>query len=220
MRYVGRPHASLQSHSLFHAGRQQLDSSGNGSGRPLNIMQQMPRIETERLVLRPFDVADGPTVERLAGVREVADTTLTIPHPYPAGGGAQWIRAHAGAWERRDNLALAICDKQSPTELLGAISLRLSLTHAHAEIGYWIGVAGWGNGFATEAARSLVAYAFADLGLHRVQGRHFVRNAASGRVMQKLGMRLEGTHRDAFSRWGRFEDVAVYAVLKQEWTPA
>ena len=180
-------------------------------------MQEAPRLETDRIVLRQFTVGDGPIVERLAGVREVADTTLTIPHPYPADGGAQWIGSHSDAWERRENLVLAICENSPAGQLLGAISLRLSLAHAHAELGYWIGVANWGKGFATEAARALVNYSFAELGLHRVQGRHFTRNAASGRVMQKLGMQYEGTHRRAFRRWDRFEDVAVYAILAGEW---
>lgn len=183
-------------------------------------MAEVPRLVTERLVLRPFHVSDSLNVERLAGAREVADTTLTIPHPYPSGGGTQWIATHAAAWESRDNLALAICAQPTPSELLGAISLHLSLAHSHGEIGYWIGVNSWGNGFATEAARALVAYAFAELELHRVQGRHFTRNTASGRVMQKLGMRLEGVHRDAYRRWDRFEDVAVYAVLAPEWNLA
>jgi [ribosomal protein S5]-alanine N-acetyltransferase len=180
-------------------------------------MRQLPRLVTERLVLRPIAAADGPVVERLAGAREVADTTLTIPHPYPAGGGAQWIATHATAWERGDNLALAICDKRLTDELLGAISLHVSAAHAHGEIGYWIGVSSWGKGFATEAAHAVLAYGFAHLQLHRIQGRHFTRNAASGRVLQKLGMRYEGTHRDAYRRWDRFEDVAVYAVLHPEW---
>ena len=133
---------------------------------------------------------------------------MTIPHPYPAGGGAQWIGSHSDAWTRRENLVLAICENTPAGQLLGAISLRLSLAHAHAELGYWIGVANWGKGFATEAARALIDYSFGELGLHRVQGRHFARNAASGRVMQKLRMQCEGTHRGAFRRWDRFEDVA------------
>jgi RimJ/RimL family protein N-acetyltransferase len=180
-------------------------------------MPELPRLVTERLVLRPFDVADGPVVERLAGAHEVADTTLTIPHPYPTGGGAQWIGTHAAAWERGSNLALAICDNTSTGELLGAISLHMSQAHSQGEIGYWIGVTSWGEGFATEAARAVIGYAFAELKFHRVQGRHFTRNAASGRVLQKLGMQHEGTHRDAYQRWDRFEDVAVYAVLAPEW---
>lgn len=180
-------------------------------------MEQAPQLATERLLLRPFRRTDGARVEQLAGAREVADTTLTIPHPYPTGGGVQWIATHAGAWKRRENLALAICTAAPSSELVGAINLRLSLAHRHGEIGYWIAVASWGHGFATEAARAVVGYGFAELGLHRVEGRHFTRNPASGRVLQKLGMRLEGVHRDAYYRWDAFEDVAVYAVLASEW---
>jgi RimJ/RimL family protein N-acetyltransferase len=121
-------------------------------------MEELPQLATARLLLRPFDASDGPSVERLAGRWEVADTTLTIPHPYPAGAGAQWIGTHAAAWARRDNLALAICNQTSPDELLGAISLQLSLPHSHGELGYWIAVDHWGKGFATEAARALATY--------------------------------------------------------------
>lgn len=58
------------------------------------------------------------------------------------------------------------------------------------------------------------------LGIHRIEGRHFTRNAASGRVMQKLGMRPEGVIREAVRRWGTFEDLALYAVLGPEWDAA
>ena len=183
-------------------------------------MPEIPQLVTERLVLRPFAISDGPLVEYLAGTREVADTTLTIPHPYPIGGGAAWIATHADAWDRGTRLTLALCDPGGVGELLGAISLHVSPAHSHGEIGYWIGVSNWGRGYATEAARALTAYAFQQLELHRVQGRHFTRNAASGRVLQKLGMQLEGVHRDAYERWGRFEDVAVYAILTAEWNAA
>jgi [ribosomal protein S5]-alanine N-acetyltransferase len=180
-------------------------------------MREMPTLLAERLLLRAFNEADGPDVERLAGAREVADGTLNVPHPYPPGAGAEWIATHARAWERGERLTLAICARALPDELLGAISLHVSATHRHGEIGYWMGSAYWGRGYATEAARALVAYAFAELDLHRVQGRHFRRNPASGRVMQKLGMQLEGVHRDAYLRWGRFEDVAVYGILAPDW---
>ncbi len=176
-------------------------------------MPPFPRLITPRLVLRPFEPSDAPVVERLAGRHEVAETTLTIPHPYPVGSGVEWIATHAGAWERGERLALAICPSERPDDLLGAISLRLSSTHRHGEIGYWIGVDSWGQGYATEAARSVIGYGFEELGLHRIEGRHFTRNPASGRVMQKLGMQLEGVNRGAFLRWGQFEDVAVYGII-------
>lgn len=180
-------------------------------------MLSMPRLRTPRLVLRPFKAPDGPAVERLAGAREVADTTLTIPHPYPAGAGAAWISTHADAWARGEQLALAICLLDEDAALIGAIGLQIARSHQHGEIGYWIGVPSWGHGYATEAAEAILAYGFGELGLHRIQGRHFTRNAASGRVLQKIGMRHEGVHRDALRRWDRFEDVVVYAALESEW---
>ena len=180
-------------------------------------MPAIPRLSTERLVLRPFVSADGPIVEALAGEHEVADTTLTIPHPYPTGGGAAWIATHADVWNRDGVLALAICQRAGAQELLGAISLHVEPQHRHGEIGYWIGAKYWGRGFATEATRALVGYAFTELGLHRLQARHFTRNPASGRVLQKVGMKLEGLHRDAYIRWGQFESVALYAILEPEW---
>ena len=176
----------------------------------------LPRLETERLLLRPFVASDAPTVEALAGAWEVAYTTLNIPHPYPAGAAAAWIGGHEAAWETGERLTLAICAAEAPDDAVGAIGLSLVPTHARAELGYWIGFPHWGRGYATEAARVLLLYGFTTLGLNRIQARHFVRNPASGRVMQKLGMRLEGVHRQAYLRWGRFEDVAMYAILASE----
>lgn len=179
-------------------------------------MTALPRLTTERLLLRPFVPGDGPTVERLAGAREVADTTLAIPHPYPAGAATAWIGGHAAAWAAGERLTLAICVADAPHDVVGAISLTLAAEHARGELGYWVGAGMWGRGYATEAARAVVSFGFATLGLNRIQARHFLRNPASGRVLQKLGMRCEGMHRQAYRRWGRFEDVAVYAILASE----
>ena len=183
-------------------------------------VEGIPRLFSERLVLRPFASSDAANVERLAGAREVADTTLTIPHPYPTGSAGAWISTHGVAWERREHLTLAVCDYLAPDELLGTVSLKIETNHRNAEIGYWIGLEHWGQGYATEAARALVGHAFVELDMHRIQGRHFVRNPSSGRVMQKLGMQFEGIHRDAFRRWGQFEDVALYGLLADAWNSA
>ena len=75
----------------------------------------------------------------------------------------------------------------------------------------------WGRGYATEAAAALCDYAFGALEVHRIAAQHLLRNPASGRVMQKLGMRREGVLRGAVRKWGRFEDIALYAALAPEW---
>lgn len=177
----------------------------------------MPTLETARLRLRPFHEGDGPAVERLAGAREIADTTLTVPHPYPEGGGALWIATHQPAWEAGKGLTLAVTLRDGPDVPVAAVGLGINSQHAYAELGYWVGVPHWGRGYATEASRALLDHGFDALGLHRVQARHLTRNPASGRVMRKLGMRLEGVHRGALRKWGVSEDVAMYAVLADEW---
>ena len=179
-------------------------------------MRDQPTLVTAHLVLRPFRADDAPAVTLLAGAREVADTTLHIPHPYPAGAAEAWIATHPPAWAAGTLATYAIVDGAEGA-LRGAIGLAIEPAHARAELGYWVGVPYWGRGIATEAARALVGFGFTRLALHRVQARHLTRNPASGRVMQKLGMRLEGVHREAFRKHDRFEDTAMYAVLDREW---
>lgn len=178
-----------------------------------------PTLTTGRLTLRPFVAADAFDVERLAGMREIADTTLNIPHPYPHGAAAEWIRAHEPAWKEGSSATFAIVDNASG-RLAGAISLMIKPEHRRAELGYWIAIGCWNRGYATEAGHRLIDFAFGVLGLHRIEARHFVRNPASGRVMQKLGMQPEGIERDWAMKWDRFETLAVYSILEPEWRAA
>lgn len=171
-------------------------------------MRKLPTLTTERLVLRPFLLSDAAVVQRLAGSREVADTTLAIPHPYLDGMAESWIGTHEGAWTRHESATLAITEAEEG--LVGAISLRIELPQRRAELGYWIGVPYWGRGYATEAVRAMLAFGFGRLSLHRIYAYHFVRNPASGRVMAKAGMHHEGTLRGHFYRWGAPEDVAIW----------
>ncbi|HEU4561646.1 MAG TPA: GNAT family N-acetyltransferase, partial [Longimicrobium sp.] len=167
--------------------------------------------------LRLFDLSDARTVDTLAGVYEVAHTTQHIPYPYPEGAAEEWITRHPREWASGEGPTYAVTLAGDGT-LVGAVGLSLTPQHVKGELGYWIGVPYWGQGYATEAARALVDFGFTALGLHRVEARCFCRNPASGRVLQKLGMALEGTHRESVRRWERFEDVAFYGVLAREWT--
>lgn len=177
-----------------------------------------PTLATPRLTLRPFARDDAPEVQRLAGAREIADTTLAIPHPYPDGAAEAWIETHPAAWGNGTGVTYAITDRERAA-LIGAIGLIVTPAHALAELGYWVGLPYWNHGYCTEAGRRLVGFAFGTLGLHRVQARHLTRNPASGRVMEKLGMKREGILREATRRSDRFEDLALYAVLASEWKP-
>ena len=177
-----------------------------------------PTITTERLVLRPFVLADAPAVQRLAGDREIAANTLLIPHPYPEGAAEEWIKGHD---EQSPNLIFAITMRgdalSSVGEAMGAIGLHMEQKHERAEIGYWLGVPYWGHGYTTEAARAVVDYAFADVGVNRVFACHFTRNPASGRVLLKIGMQHEGTMRQHIVKWDEPIDIDYYGIVREDW---
>ena len=188
------------------------------------------RLYTPRLCLRPFTLADAPRVRELAGDKRIAETTATIPHPYPEGAAEQWIATlEPFTTIPRDSVfAITLAGTRTPGRehdptdtghLVGCVGLRQSqdAQHERAELGYWIGVPYWSRGFATEAGRSVLAYAFSKMNLHRVIASHFTDNPASGRVMQKLGMTCEGILREHFHKDGTFHDVAAYAILHGEW---
>jgi RimJ/RimL family protein N-acetyltransferase len=179
-------------------------------------MADRPTLETARLILRPFTLADAPEVQRLASDRAIASTILSIAHPYEDGMAERWISSHQAKWERGAQLHLAIT-RRADRALLGNVLLYLTAAHRHAELGYWLGRPYWGHGYTSEAAAAMLAYAFTVLDLHRVFAEHMTRNPASGRVLQKIGMTNEGTLRQHTLKWGVFEDVAVYGILRDEW---
>jgi len=178
-------------------------------------MKTQPTLETQRLALRPFAVTDAPDVQRLAGDRAIADTTLNIPHPYEDGIAEEWIGSHQAIFDDGKGVHFAITLK-SDGSLVGAISL-LGMVKGHqAEMGYWIGKPYWNQGYCTEAGSAMVAYAFSELDLTRVHAGHLTRNPASGRVMRKIGMQYEGCRRQHVRKGDKLEDLELYGILKEE----
>ncbi|MCH2124361.1 MAG: GNAT family N-acetyltransferase [Pirellulaceae bacterium] len=177
-------------------------------------MSGLPRLENERLVLRPFDLEDAVEVQCLAGDLDIASTTVLVPHPYLDGMAEEWIVTHHAAFVDRRILELAI-ELRATAELVGAISLTLNMRDACAELGYWVGKPYWGNGYCTEAARLIIEFGFHELKLNRVFAKHMTRNPSSGRVLEKLGMQYEGCLRQHVQKWNQFEDMNVYGLLCQ-----
>ena len=180
-------------------------------------MALQPTLTSDRLLLRPFTLADAPVVQRLAGDRDIASTTLNIPHPYEDGMAETWIGGHQERFDKGELASFAVVLRDGT--LIGAIGLHIDQQHERAELGYWIGKPYWGQGYCTEAGRAVVHYGLETLGLNRIQARHLARNPASGRVMQKIGMRYEGYLRQHVIKWGVLEDIELYAILKSEYIP-
>jgi len=167
-------------------------------------------IHTPRLLLKTYTRDDIPELLPLIGAREVAATTLRIPHPYSQKD-AEDLILHA---HDSDGVRLAVRLKES-SAFVGGVGLRLELDHHRAELGYWIGVPYWGNGYATEAARALLQYGFDELKLNRIYASHVPNNPASGKILLKLGMKPEGYLRGHILKWGEYQDLVLYGMVKE-----
>ena len=175
----------------------------------------VPTLKTERLLLRPFELTDAASVQLLASAAEVAATTLELPHPYPEGAAEAWIATHVEAAMQGTGYTWAIV-RSAGGVLLGAISLGIRAKHARGSLGYWLGLPYWNQGYMTEAARRVVTFGFEELRLHRIEASCFPRNVGSARVMQKAGLRYEGTLRGDVRKGDTFEDVAQYGLLRDD----
>jgi ribosomal-protein-alanine N-acetyltransferase len=176
-------------------------------------MEKQSILATGRLLLRPYTLADARAVQRLCGDYAVAATTL-LPHPYPDGLAEAWIASLREGIERGDAAAFAVTLAGEGT-LIGGVRLRIDPAHARGELGFWVAKHCWGRGYGTEAVRAVIEYGFSVIGLHRVHAMHFSRNPASGRVMEKCGMVHEGRFREHVRKWGVYEDVDIWGVLRE-----
>jgi RimJ/RimL family protein N-acetyltransferase len=145
-----------------------------------------PVLETTRLQLRAPRLGDAKIVATLANDRRIAENTARIPHPYRRADAEDFI---AAANEAGDETVFLITLRD------GGIIGACGLIHAEGqspEVGYWLGAKHWGKGYATEAVRAVIDYAFADLDCDALQSAARVTNPASRRVLEKCGFQWTG----------------------------
>ena len=183
-----------------------------------------PSLQTERLLLRPFVMADAAAVREIVDTESVASTTRSISLPYTLAMAEAWIEPQAENWSEQSAAVFAMCwrgtgsEDVSPQDLqvIGAIGLEVIEEDAKAELGYWIAESFWSRGIATEAATAVVKFGFEMLCLNKIFASHMMKNPASGRVMEKIGMSKEGISRDHVKKWGKFEDAVFYGILSSD----
>jgi RimJ/RimL family protein N-acetyltransferase len=176
-------------------------------------------LETRRLVLRPLAAQDAAEVQVLAERREVAEMLISVPYPWPRWKVEQWIAAHEMAFAEGRSVVFGSRLKQDG-KLIGVVGVReIDINHSQAEVGFWVGVQWWGRGYATEGLGAVLQFGFEHMRLNRMYGYHLVRNSASGRVMEKSGMRREGLLRQRVKKGDIFEDVIVSAIVASDVAP-
>lgn len=176
-------------------------------------------LATDRLTLRPFVASDAVRLAAIAGSRRVADTTISVPHPLSAEGAAREIVGFREDWSRGTAATFAITLTGDSDACVGCVAIRhIDREHGEGELSFWIEESMAGKGLITEAARAAVDYTFGTLELNRVCAYHMVRNVASERVLAKLGFVIEGRLRQRVRKWGVYEDVLLWAILRQDWS--
>lgn len=181
-------------------------------------MKTAPTLHTERLILRSFCLEDASDVKQLAWNPKVASTIQGIEYPYIDGMAQEWIEIHGKEHKKGNGPSFAVTLRADGT-LIGNVELhiRRHLPYNDAELGYWIGEQFWNCGYCTEAAKSVVRYAFRECHLDQILAYHFKRNPASGRVLQKIGMLYWDYFPNDTKHWGEWEDQIGYTLSKKEY---
>jgi RimJ/RimL family protein N-acetyltransferase len=157
-------------------------------------------VATERLTLRRPTLADVRTIAHLANDRRVAENTRRLPHPYSQDDAVEFVRATAALGSETVFLI------EHDTGPVGMVGIDRS-TPDNAELGYWLGVEHWGQGFATEAARDDHLYAGAR-----------VTNPASRNVLEKCGFQWSGVQLHRFLALGSSTPVDCFRLSRGVWS--
>ena len=157
------------------------------------------RLETERLLLRAQTADDIPQIVPLLNDFDVARNLARVPHPYTEEDAKGFLARGAEDRARGQAYPFALTRKEDG-KLIGGCGLRLQ-DDGVFEIGYWLGKPYWGQGYASEGARRVAAFAFRELKATVLKAGWFHDNPASGRVLEKLGAVPAGVdHRDCLAR--------------------
>ena len=181
----------------------------------LSPFENMPQIETERLVIRKVSVKDAQDMFEYSRDPEVARHVLWDAHRsvMDSRGYIKYLQRKYRLGEPSSwGIALKDTDK-----LIGTIGFMWwQQDNSAAEVGYSLGRAYWNRGYMTEALKAVIKYAFTEMKLHRIEAQHEVLNPASGAVMAKAGMKKEGVLRGRLYNKGKYVDVALYAILSED----
>jgi len=158
-----------------------LEELPRGSFRERSI----PVLETKRLTLRAPTLKDAKAVAVLANDRRIAENTARIPHPYKLTDAENFI---AGA-NKADGETVFLIVRNGT--IMGACGVAVADPNA-PELGYWLGVPHWGQGFATEALHAVIDFAFSEFEHSALHAGARVTNPASRRVLEKCGFQWTG----------------------------
>ncbi|HML47111.1 MAG TPA: GNAT family protein [Clostridia bacterium] len=181
-----------------------------------SVFARLPELSTQRLLLRKMTMADAQDIYDYSSDPEVSRHVLWEAHRTIHDSRA-YLRYILRQYRNGEPSSWGIVLSQT-NRLIGTIGYMWWNQENHsAEVGYSLARSQWNHGIMTEALWAVLRFGFEEMRLHRIEAQHEVDNPASGRVMEKCGMRREGVLRGRLYNKGRYVDVALYAILVEEW---
>lgn len=174
-------------------------------------------LTTERLTLRALRPSDAEAMHRLINDWEVTRTLAELPYPYPRALADEWIASTVKQLQEGAAYHLAITGQEGEKEtLVGVIGLRLDPPRRTGRLGYWVGRAFWGHGVATEAAKRVASWAFANLPIDLITADVTENNPASATVLHRVGFRQVGTGVRTSVTTGDHHTVLVFEATRDD----
>jgi RimJ/RimL family protein N-acetyltransferase len=183
---------------------QELPTNGLREARPCVL-------ETERLLLRKPTLADVKAIANLANDRRIAENTRRLPYPYLQDHAVDFVRAIA---EIGQEIAFLIEHNFVP---IGMVGINFG-TREMPEIGYWLGVEHWGQGFGTEAARAVIDFFFEEHAHEQLYAGARVANPASRNILEKCGFQWSGVELHRFEALGSSTPVDRFRLSRGVWS--
>lgn len=182
---------------------------------PEDIFSNLPQLETERLILRKMVMDDAADMFEYASDPEVTRFVAWQPHE-SLEDSKDYLSFVVGQQEKGEvaNWGMVLKENNKFVGTCGYIWW--SPEHSLAEIGYAMSRRYWNMGLMTEAVKEVIRFGFDVMVLNRLEAQHEVHNEASGRVMQKAGMKFEAVLKQRVFAQGQYHDVKLYAILRSE----
>jgi RimJ/RimL family protein N-acetyltransferase len=168
-------------------------------------------LETERLMLRRPTLADVKAIARLGNDRRIAENTRRLPHPYSQDHAIEFVRAMA-----RDGRGTVFLIENNYTPI-GVVGVDWRQPGA-PELGYWLGVEHWGQGFGTEAARAAIDFTFEEFEVEQLISGARVTNPSSRNILEKCGFQWSGVELHRFEALGSSTPVDCFRLSRGVWS--
>jgi ribosomal-protein-alanine N-acetyltransferase len=178
--------------------------------------QEIPKIETERLILRKITADDVNDIFEYASVPEITTFVLWETHKAKQDS-LDFVKLAADQFDNNISIIWGI-EIKSEKKIIGSIELRnWNAINKCGDLGYAISSKYWNKGYVSEAMKAVIKFGFEVLHLNRAEAHCEEENIGSWRVMEKCGMKYEGTLREKVFIKERFRSMKMYSILKQEW---